>query len=185
MPKPNPIDIWEDLLRDAVSSDDDERENALFQIGLILERHNRPNPDAPELYESHLPRELLRLVLPDVRQKAAVVYLAKLVETQPDDAASALYAMRRAKPIFYIEPLLQLLVERGKQLKTSAAYEAAEALLTVAKQPPSTLKDLLKAHDPSALLDIWAEGKDDELADKADWALEKLEPYLPSDGEAE
>lgn len=185
MPKPNPIEIWEELLRDAVSSDDDERENALFQIGLILERHHRPNMDAPELYEEHLPRELLRLVLPDVRQKAAAVYLAKLVETQPDDAASALYAMRRAKPLFYIEPLLQLLAERGQHLKFDAAYEASEALLTAAKQPPSTLKDLLKAYDPSALLDDWAEGKDDRLASKADRALEKLEPYLPDDEDAE
>lgn len=183
MPKPNPIDLWEDLLREAVSSNDDDQENALFQIGLILERHNRPNTDIPELYEDHLSRDLLRLVLPEVRQRAAVVYLAKLVETQPAAAASALYALRRAKPLYYIEPLLSLLAERGKTLKPDVAYEAAEALLTCAKNPPSNLEEALQAYNPSALLDEWAEGKDDELADKADWALEKLEPFLPSSSE--
>jgi hypothetical protein len=78
MPRPNPLEAWDELLRDAVSSDEDEQENALFLIGLILERHHKPNSDAPDLYESHLSRELLRLVLADNRQQAAVIYLAKL-----------------------------------------------------------------------------------------------------------
>ncbi len=181
MPKPNPLETWENLLRDAVTSDEDERENALFMIGLILERHNKPNPDAPDLYETHLSRELLRLMLPDVRLKAAAVYLAKLAETQPDNDASALYALHRAKPVFYIEPLLTLLAEHGKKLSAEAAFEAAQALITAAKQPPTNLRELLAAQNPSDLLDYWAENGDIELADKCDRALEKLVPYLPAD----
>lgn len=179
MPKPNPLEVWEDLLRDAVSSDEDEQENALFLIGLILERHHKPNADAPDLYETHLSRELLRLALADVRQKAAVVYLAKLVETRPDSAASALYALRRAKPLFYIEPLLDLLARYGKSIQPDAAYEVCEALIASAKQPPTNLKEALQGFDPSDLLDQWAETGDEELADRADWALEKISPYLP------
>ena len=180
MPKPNPLDAWEDLLRDAVSSDEDEQENALFLIGLILERHHKPNADAPDLYETHLSRELLRLALADVRQKAAVVYLAKLVETQPEAGASALYALRRAKPLFYIEPLLDLLAKHGKSLKPDAAFEVCEALITSAKQPPANLKEALMAFDPTDLLDQWAETGDEDLADRADWAWQKLSPYLPN-----
>jgi hypothetical protein len=183
MPKPNPLEAWEELLRDAVSSDEDEQENALFLIGLILERHHKPNPDAPDLYESHLSRELLRLVLADNRQQAAVVYLAKLVETQPDAAPSALYALRRAKPVFYIEPLLQMLAKHGKSLSSDAAYEACEALINCAKQAPANLKDVLAANDPTDLLDHWAEIGDENLADRADWAWQKLSPYLPDAGE--
>jgi hypothetical protein len=180
MPRPNPLEAWEDLLRDAVSSDEDEQENALFLIGLILERHHKPNPDAPDLYESHLSRDLLRLVLADNRQQAAVIYLAKLVETQPDAASSALYALRRAKPAFYMAPLLQLLAKHGKSLNADAAYEACEALIACAKNPPVNLKEMLAGFDPTDLLDHWAETGDEDLADRADWAWQKLSPYLPN-----
>jgi hypothetical protein len=180
MPRPNPLEAWDELLRDAISSDEDEQENALFLIGLILERHHRPNADAPDLYESHLSRELLRLVLADNRQQAAVIYLAKLVETQPDASSSALYALRRAKPAFFIEPLLELLAKHGKSLNPDAAYEACEALIASAKQPPANLKEALAANDPTDLLDHWAEIGDEDLADRADWAWQKLSSYLPN-----
>lgn len=184
MPKPNPLEAWEELLRDAVSSDEDEQENALFLIGLVLERHHKPNSDAPDLYESNLSRELQRLVLAENRQQAAVIYLAKLVETEPDAAPSALYALRRAKPAIYVEPLLAMLAKHGKSLDPDAAYEACEALLTCGKNPPPNLREALKAYDPTPLLDHWAEMGNEDLADRADWTLEKLSPYLPQTGES-
>lgn len=176
-----PLEAWDALLREAVSHREDDRENALFLIGLILERHHQPNNDAPDLYETNLSRELLRLVLAEERVQAATVYLAKLVETEAEAAASALYAMRRATPALFAAPLLQVIRSHGPRLNISASYEAVQGLLTLLKQPPSDLKALLHTYDPRAVVDAWIDSPNDELADKADWALAKIEPYFEDD----
>src|SRR5262245_15822588 len=123
-----PMEAWEELLRQAIDDDIDERENYIFQIGLVLERHSGPNLVAPDLYEENLSRALLRLTLDDARHEAAVVYLATLVKNYPESAESYLYAIGRAKPQFMVVPLLKLLKESARRLSPEAAYEAVKAL---------------------------------------------------------
>lgn len=172
------MEAWEELLRQAIDPDVDERENIIFQIGLVLERHSNPNLVAPDLYEENLSRALLRLTLDEERHRAAVVYLATLVKTEPESAESYLYALSRAKPDYLIVPLLQLLREQGKRLHPEAAYQAAKALNNCLKTGSQVVIDAIKANDPSALLTQWADGDDDELGDAADLALEKVEAIL-------
>jgi hypothetical protein len=173
-----PLEAWEELLRQAIAKDFDEQQHALFQIGLILERHSRPNTDAAGLYDENLTRELLRLTLDDERQAAAVLYLATLVRNKPEHTKSFLYAISRAKPEHIITPLLALLRERGKTFAPDAAYQAVVALEACIKAGGAAMMAALRADDPSDLLDEWAESPQTMLADKADWVLEKIEKLL-------
>jgi hypothetical protein len=179
-----PMEAWDVLLRQAIDDDFDERENYIFQIGLVLERHSRPNLTASDLYEENLSRALLRLTLDDARHQAAVVYLATLVKNNPESAESYLYALSRAKPEFLVEPLLKLLKDYGKSLAPEAAFQAVAALNACLKAGGEVVINAIKAHDPSSILAKWADGDDDELADKADRALEKVENILNAGGDA-
>ncbi|MEL6310289.1 MAG: hypothetical protein AAFQ52_19275 [Chloroflexota bacterium] len=69
------MEAWEDVLKEAVSSDFDEQQFALVRIGMVLQRHNprvQMPSDAPE---DMLSRELIRLTLNERRQADAVEYL--------------------------------------------------------------------------------------------------------------
>jgi hypothetical protein len=176
-----PLEAWEELLRQAIAKDFDEQQHALFQIGLVLERHSRPNMDAAGLYDENLSRELLRLTLDDDRQAAAALYLATLVRTKPDDAETFLYALGKAKPAAMITPLLTLMQERGTALLPEAAYQAVVALDTCLKAGGDVITAAVKAHDPSDILDEWAENKDPMLSARADLVLEKVEAILEAD----
>lgn len=170
-----PMDAWDTLLRQAIEPDIDERENAVFQIGLVLERHSRPNLVATDLYEENLSRSLLRLTLDEARHEAAVVYLATLVRNHPESAESYLYALTRAKPDYLIDVLLKLLKESGNYLRQDSAYQAVVALDLCLKENSEKIIAAIKASNPSELLEKWAESDDDELGDKADRVLEKIE----------
>jgi len=173
-----PMEAWDVLLRQAIDPDLDERENVIFQIGLVLERHSRPNLTAPDLYEENLSRALLRLTLDDARHQAAVVYLITLVRNHPESAESYLYALSRAQPEFLVVPLLNLLHECGRKLAPDAAYQAALALDNCVKTGGEKIVEAIKGSNPSALLKQWTESDDDDLADKADRVLAKVEAIL-------
>lgn len=172
------IEAWEQVLRDAVSTDYDEQQFALFQIGLILQRHNphvKPESDA---VEESLSRDLLRLSLNEERQRYAVDYLGALVRKYPKQADSFLFAMSNAQPKVLAEPLILLLQEMGKKFNRDAIYQALMSLDTLFKQDSEILKQTLQAHDILPLVDEWTEHSDKLIADKADLLAEKIEDLL-------
>lgn len=178
------MEHWDNLLRQAVTKDEDDRENAIFQIGLILERHYQPNQDAPDLYETNLSRELLRLVLENSRQQDTILYLITLVKNQPQDAASLIYAVRRSNPVFFIQPLLALLNDKGADLGNDAAYEVVLALESCIKSNNETVIAALRAAELSPLLNTWADGSDTLLGGKTKRMMVRLNKLVnPAESE--
>lgn len=172
------LEAWEELQREAMSTDYDEQQHAVFKIALILERHNNPKRISDELYEENLSRELLRLTLDDKRQRDAVNFLAAMVRANDANAESFLYAIGRSKPALYADVLLKLLRERGRKWTPEAGYEAVSALDACLRADLSDMKALLQAYDPSEVLDEWAETHDDDFGAYADRVLERVEALL-------
>lgn len=56
--------------------------------------------------------------------------------------------------------------------------EAVNALNAALKANPDGMVELLRAFDPSDLLDEWAQSDDQSLADEADLVLSKVEKLL-------
>lgn len=169
---------WEAVLREAIATDYDDQQNALFQIGLVLQRHNPHIKPESDVYEESLSRDLQRLALDENRQKDTVIYLAQLVKNHPKQADSFIFAMSNAQPKILIEPLLTLLQEVGAKLKTDAAYQALLALEGAIRDGGDTIASVLKAHDISGLLDTWADSSDDLLADKAVSVENRIEKLI-------
>ena len=111
------MEAWEQVLREAVSSDYDEQQFALLQIGMVLQRHNPHLTMDSDAEEETLSRELLRLTLNHERQTDTVKYLTTLVQNKPKDADTFLYALSNAQPKILVEPLLELLLEVGEKLR--------------------------------------------------------------------
>jgi hypothetical protein len=171
------MDSWEQTLRDVIDRDMDVRENALFQIGLVLERHSKPMEDGN--YEGNLPRELMRIVLDEQRQADTVKYLVTLARNVPNQSTTVLYALCKAQPPILIQPLLELLREKGNALPSEAAYEALQGLnacLRVASEP---IVAALKARNPREWISRWLENSDELLAEKAGFALSRLDALIP------
>jgi len=169
------MEAWEQVLRDAISSDYDEQQFALLQIGMVLQRHNPHLGMESDAEEEALSRELLRLALNEKRQADAVEYLVTLVRNKPKDADSFFYTLSNAQPKILAEPLLKLLLDVGKKLKPDAAFQALIALDGVVKNADETVIKALATYEIIPLLDDWSEREDDEiLADKADTIAEKI-----------
>lgn len=172
------IEAWEQVLRDAVSNDYDEQQFALFQIGLVLQRHNplvKQESDAPE---ETLSRDLLRLTLNEERQRNALEYLGALIRKYPKQTDSFLFAMSNAQPKILAEPLFLLLAEMGKKFNRDAIYQALMTLDTLFKQDATILKQFAQKHDILPVLETWAEHDESLIADKADLLAEKIENLL-------
>lgn len=174
------MQAWEQVLREAVSSEYDEREFALFQIGLVLQRHNpHVTPDS-DVYEESLSRELLRLRLDEKRQRDTVTYLVTLARQKPKQAATLLFALSNAQPNVLVQPLLALLHDVGAQFDGNGAYQALLALEGVLKYEPETFQQAAQKQDITGRLEAWAEADDELLADKADLLLGKIEKLRDS-----
>jgi hypothetical protein len=171
------MEAWEQTLRRAIDRDIDERENALFQIALVLERHSNPMED--KNYEGNLPRELLRLVLDERRQADTVQYLVTLAKNKPTEATTVLYALSKARAHLLIGPLLALLRDRGMQFPSEANYEALQALDVCLKDGGDVVAQAVRAISPREWLLRCAESSDPLLAEKAHFALVRLDALLP------
>lgn len=169
------MEAWQQVLSDAISSDMDEQQFALFQIGLVLLRHNPTIKQESDIEEETLSRELLRLSLNESRQKDAVNYLATLVRNHPKKADSFFYSMSNAQPSILVEPLLELIQEHGTKLNKDAAYHALLALDTVFKNGRDDDRAKIKEADILDILDELAESNDELLSEKADVIAGKIE----------
>jgi len=168
------MQAWEELLREAISSDFDDQQFALFQIGLILQRHNPNIPKESDVYEETLSRELMRLSLDESRQQDTVTYLVTLLETQPQAAASLLYTLSQAQAHLATEPLRDAILARYKKFDNEAIYQALMALDTVRKNDDDAAELLAKSTRLQGLLTKWSEHDDDLIAGKAESLLGKL-----------
>jgi hypothetical protein len=177
------MEAWEAVLRQAVSQDYDEQQFAILQIGFVLQRHNPNQQLESDAVEETLSRDLLRLALDESRQRDAVIYLAALVSKHTKQADSFLFAMSNAQAKILIEPLLGLLKEVGKKLKTDAIFQALLALDNAIKHGGDAVLPAIQKHDILPLLDNWADNKDDTIASKADILAEKIEKLLGKDKE--
>lgn len=169
------MQAWEQVLREAISPDLDEQEFALFQIGLVLYRHNPTVQQETDVEEETLSRELLRLSLNPQRQMDTVKYLTTLVRNHPKKADSFFYAMSNAQPSVLIEPLIEVIKERGAKLSKDAAYHSLLALDTVFKHGSDEDRAKIAEADLLDILDEWADSNDDLLAEKADVIAGKIE----------
>ncbi|MGB1285465.1 MAG: hypothetical protein ACPG7F_02935 [Aggregatilineales bacterium] len=169
------MQAWERVLNNAVAQDFDTQQDAIFQIGLVLERHHQPNMDAGHLYEDNLPRELQRLTLNEKRQQDAVHYLASMAAQHPGKADGFIYAMGRARPALMIDALLALIAAQDTRMNDAAAYQSVQALLNCLKNPDDTVRAALEQSDPTDTLEAWAERDDDELVAATERALARLD----------
>jgi len=169
------MQAWEEVLREAISSDFDERQFALFQIGLILQRHNPNIPKESDVYEETLSRELLRLALDENRQRDTATYLATLIEKRPQDAASLFYALSQAQAHIMAQPLLDTVLAQHKKFDKDAIYHALLALENVLRGDEETANIVKKSTRLQGLLHKWEEHDDDLIAGKAESLLKKID----------
>lgn len=172
------MEAWEQVLRDAVSSDYDEQQFALLQIGFVLQRHNPQKQLESTAVEETLSRDLLRLALDESRQRDAVIYLAALVSKHTKQADSFLFAMSNAQAKILVEPLLGLLKEVGKKLKSDAIFQALLALDNGIKNGGDAVVPALEKHNILPVLEVWSENQDDVIAGKADILAERIKGLL-------
>ena len=172
------MEAWEQVLREAVSSDYDEQQFALFQIGFVLQRHNPFVTLDSDAEDETLSRELLRLTLNEQRQLDTVNYLVSLVHKRTAEADLFLYALSNAQPKILAEPLLELLVAVGNKLKPDAAYQALLAVDGILKNMDNSLIPHFDKYDIIPLLDDWSDLKDDLIAKKADSLADKIVDLL-------
>jgi hypothetical protein len=168
------MDAWNEVLREAVSGDYDDQQFALFQIGLILQRHNPYIQPESDVHEETLSRELLRLTLNHDRQSAAVEYLAELAQRQPENADSFLYAMSNAQPMILAEPLLDLMLSQGATWDDSTAYQALRALNGCLLHGDDDVLQQIQDPALNPLLEQWADSDDALLSAKATSIQNKL-----------
>jgi hypothetical protein len=169
------MQAWEQVLRDAVASDYDDQQHALFQIGLVLQRHNPHIIPDSDVYEETLSRELMRLTLNHQRQRDAVDYLVTLVSNKPASADAFIYAMSNAQPLILAEPLIALITRKGATLSDDAAYQALMALEGILKYGAEAESEQVIESDIYTVIDDWADRDDALLGDKADNVLDKLD----------
>lgn len=175
------LSAWDELLKAATAPDYDDMQDAMFQVALILERHNYPARIAVELYEEYLSRDLLRLTLDDQHQSQAIDFLVAMVRARREDADTFLYALGKCKPVLLAKPLVLLMLEQASKWTTDARLEACTALNNVLRVPDEAITALLRMYDPSPILDVWSDHSDEALADQADRVLEKIEQLLGRD----
>jgi hypothetical protein len=168
-----------ELFRELQHKDFDIRENAMFQLGLMLERSNQGAQmvDAGDIYEDNLSRELLRMKLDDDEQNQVVDVLSQVVAMQKESRPTAFWAIGKVKPSVGISPLLGLIRATGHQLNTEAAYQACDALkrwLSAGVGDDETVSAQLKLQDPTDIIRRWYDSSDDRLVDAADGVLDLL-----------
>lgn len=176
------MEAWEQVLREAVSSDYDEQQFALFQIGFVLQRHNPLLTMDSDAEDETLSRELLRLTLNEQKQQDTVNYLVSLVHKHTAEADLFLYALSNAQPKLLAEPLLELLVAVGNKLRPHAAYQALLAVDSILKNMDDAFLPAFDKYDIISLLEDWSSLKDDLIAKKADNLADKIIDLLNEGG---
>lgn len=179
MKQKNRLEALNALIARTSDKDFDEREHAIFQLALILERSNLRDSSAPDIYSSNLDRHLIKLVLSETEQREVVDVLARLTITQQENRPSCYWAMGKARGVVLLPTLLVLLRAQGAQMDDESAYQAVIALQNCLSEGLSLpLVQHLKDNNPSFLLEKWARSKDRRLAMAAEKCQNMLQPLL-------
>ena len=120
----------DELLAKLRNKNYDEREYALFQLALILDRSNKlQNKDSfPDYYIENLPRELLRLRLTFLEQGELAKHLFRLILSGGDSRSTAIWTLGKVKGDIGLPMLLDLLQALGDRLDSEAAHQLCHAL---------------------------------------------------------
>ena len=154
------------LLDRLESRDFDRRENALFELAVMLRRANQRAGGADPLGGAELPRELARIRLTPEEQGNIVDRLLQLIVKRPESRGSAFWVLCEAAPVACWEPVLHLLKACGDELEEEAAYQACRALqiwLESGELTDELVQRGLAACNPRALLLRWARTSDRRL----------------------
>lgn len=166
----------EDLLGQLSSNDFDEREYALFQLGLILDRSNLEADD--ELAARSLSREQLRLRLSSDEQQMVAEDLSQLALRLSESRASAVWTLGKVEGVVLLGPLLALIEATGEQLSDEAAYQACCALRKCLEKGDSIslpVRARLRAAKLKTILDRWRQRGDKRLQNSAGRANAMIE----------
>ena len=154
----------EDLLARLASNDFDQREYALFQLGLILDWNNLEEGD--ELAARALSREQLRLRLSSDEQEMVADHLSQLALRSKESRASALWTLGKVEGAVLLGPLLALIKSIGEQLSDEAAYQACCALgkcLETGDSISASIRPSLRDAKLKTILDRWRQSGDKRL----------------------
>lgn len=167
--------IYEEL-KDA---DFDVRENALFQLGLLLERSNEPeNTQMPDVYEDNLSRDMLKISLSDAEQNKVIAAVSQLIATRKDSRQTGFWVMSKVKGELAFAPMLALIKATGNNINNEAAFQICFALrkwLESGIAEKEEGREQLKMQDPTSYLEKWQNSKDERLAETAKIVLELLD----------
>lgn len=173
MKRKNRQDVLQALMARADDRDFDEREHALFQLALVLERSHPRSASGPDIYSENLDRQLLKLVLSEAEQEEVVGFLARLTAIRRDSRPTCYWALGKAKGTVLLPTLLLLLQAQGEQMDAESAYQAALALCNSLSEPLTPLLiEHLRDHNPRALLEKWSRSKDERLVAVAKKAMD-------------
>lgn len=168
------------ILRELGDPDFDTRENALFQLALMLQRARaEPSyPDAPDLYSENLSRELRRIRLSLAEQGQIADAINQLIAEYPANRATAIWALAALSPKIGLALVLELIRDTGKALSHEAAFQACRALwrwlAADGLTHPQAVLQLLQDDAPLSQLRLWRESSDDRLAAAAESASDSL-----------
>ena len=112
------------------SDDFDVREQALFQLALLLRRSNagKSEHDQPWLDDDSLPRDLQRIRFGQADQTQIVEALKRLIAERRESRASAFWTLAEVDAELAWEAMSTSLAAFGEQLDDEAAYQACRAL---------------------------------------------------------
>ena len=159
------------------SADFDRRENALFQLALMLQRANHVRYDASAMGGDSLPRELTRIRLSPKEQRLVVDKLSLLVASQHESRPTAFWTLGEVAATTGWEPSLALLDSCGAQLNAESAYQACRALqrwLESGALISDQVSSSIATFGPVACLRAWSEKGDERLSLAAKAVIELL-----------
>lgn len=168
-----------DLFSRLESSDFDEREHALFQIALLLQRSGRADAagQLPDVAAENLPRTLLRIRLEPEDQRQIVDGLSLMIAKRHESRATALWVLGEVSAEVAWEPALAILSACGSALDTEAASQACRALRRFLRSDAVTdgrAESGIAEHNIAALLRHWAAHRDERLASAAQALVMRL-----------
>lgn len=168
------------LFEELHHKDFDTRENAMFQLGLMLERSNQGDvlADAPDIYSDNLSREMLKIALGKDEQNRVIDNLSRVIVTYKDSRPTAYWTLGKANGELGFVPLLSLIQATGHQLNNEAAYQACDALrrwLQAGVIDDASRAEQLNMQNPKSVLERWSDSRDERLADAVDDVLGLLD----------
>lgn len=161
------------LYAELKSADFDTRENALFQLALMLRRSQnaRPSADWTDYDSEHLSRDLLRIRLSPADQERIARHLAQMMTACADSRASVFWALSEVSASVGFATVMSATAEFGDQLNDEAAFQACQALqrwLETDEAATILARNLLAGSDHLPMLRRWSRSTEFRLAKSAD-----------------